>query len=210
MNEKIVIFGAGGHAKVVIDALESEGKYQIAFIADVDAARIGTTILGYPIRPEEEGFAAVSMGVTTAMIAIGANASRCRLAIQARQLGFTLATVIHPNALVSRTAVVGLGSLVMPGGVINADVRIGENVIINSGAVIEHDCVVGDDVHIAPNATLCGGVHVGRGSLIGAGSTILVGVSIGAEAVIGAGSTVLSSIPAKARAVGSPCRILES
>lgn len=209
MPEKLVIFGAGGHAKVVIDAVEREGRYEIAFLADADASRVGSTVLGYPVRMEEDGFAAPSAGITNAIVAIGGNATRRRIAGAARRLGLQLATVIHPGAIVARTARIGEGSLVMPGSIINADARIGDNVIVNTGAVIEHDCSIGDDAHIAPNATLCGGVVVGSGTLIGAGSTVLVGIRIGSGATIGAGSTVLEDIADGVRAVGSPCRVLE-
>lgn len=209
MPEKLVIFGAGGHAKVTIDAVECAGQYEVAFLADADVSRTGTTVLGYPVRTEEDGFAAPSAGIRHAFVAIGGNAARRRIADAARRMGLTLPTVIHPDAIVARSARIGAGTLVMPGSVVNADACVGENVIINTGAVVEHDCTVGDDAHVAPNATLCGGVSVGSGTLIGAGSTVLVGVRVGAGVIVGAGSTVVADVPDGATAVGSPCRILE-
>jgi UDP-perosamine 4-acetyltransferase len=209
MREQLIIFGSGGHAKVVIDAVEQEGKYEIAFLSDADPNRIGKQVLGYSIRAEKDGFAARSFSIARAFVAIGDNASRQKIAMAARQYGLTLATIIHPSAVVARTAYVGAGTLVMPGAVINADAFVGDNVIVNSGAVIEHDCNVGEGAHIAPNATLCGGVQVGAGSLIGAGATVLIGIHVGTSVIIGAGSTVLTDIPDHAYAVGSPSRINE-
>ena len=209
MVERIVVFGAGGHAKVVIDAIALQGKYEVALLADADPSLVGCMVQGYLICSEAEGLAALDEGISTAIIAIGGNAARRRVANLACEKGFRLATVIHPAAVVSHTATIGPGTLVMPGSVINADARVGMNTVINTGAVVEHDSIVGDHVHIAPSTTLCGGVHVGSGVLIGAGATVVPGVTIGMDALIGAGSTVLADIPAGACAVGSPCRILE-
>jgi sugar O-acyltransferase (sialic acid O-acetyltransferase NeuD family) len=208
MPEKIVVFGAGGHAKVVIDAIERGGEYEITFLADENYALIGTTFMGYAIRSEQEGFAANGQGITHAFVAIGDNAIRKRIALMAQDCGFVLAKVVHPAAIVSGSALLGVGTLAMPGSIINADARVGSNVIINTGAIVDHDCRVGDDAHIAPRATLCGGVQVGTVSLIGAGAIILPGVSVGAGATVGAGSLVLSDVPDGAVAIGVPARAL--
>jgi acetyltransferase EpsM len=209
MLEKIVVFGAGGHAKVVIDAIECEGRYAVAFLADADALRSGTTVLGYPVRSERDGLAASAQGITRAIVAIGNNAARRRIADAAMAQGLQLTSVIHPAAVVARSARIGCGTLVMPGCVINADAQIGDNVIINTAAVIEHDCVVGDDAHIAPNVTLCGGSTIGRGTLVGVGACVLPGVSVGAACQIGAGATVITDIADGVTAAGTPCRTLE-
>lgn len=190
MPEKVVIFGAGGHAKVVIDAIEREGRYEIAFLADADTSRCGTATLGYPVRSEEDGFAAPGVGIVRAIVAIGNNVTRRRIADTAMRFGLMLVNAVHPAATVARTARLGVGTLVMPGSIVNADARIGDNVIINSGAIVEHDCEVGDDVHIAPNATLCGGVIVGAAALVGAGAVVLPGVRIGSSLLVKAGTVV--------------------
>lgn len=210
MLEKIVVFGAGGHAKVVIDAVERQGRYVIGFVVDADPARVGSDVLGYPVFPEADGYAAISRGIQYAIVAIGENAARVRVAGVAVKVGLTLVPIVHPAAIMARTAEIGAGALILAGCVVNADTRIGCNAIVNTGAVIEHDCIVGSGVHVAPNATLCGGVKIGDGCLIGAAAVVVAGMSIGAGTVIGAGATVLSDIPAGVKAVGSPCRVLES
>ena len=207
MSEQMVIFGAGGHAKVVIDAIEMEGCYEIAFLADAAIALVGTTLQGYPVRSEEEGFVALACGVTHAFVAIGHNTMRQRIAVVAADSGFILARIVHPAATVARSASLGAGTLVMPGSIINADAHIGANVIINTGAIIEHDCRVGDDAHIAPRATLCGGARIGAGTLVGAGAGLLPGVKFGAGATVGAGALVLSDVPDGARIFGVPARV---
>ena len=206
MLEKIVIFGAGGHAKVVIDAIEMSGSHEIVFLADADNAHVGTRIKGYLVCSEQNGFAARKSGLGHAFVAIGKNESRKRVAHTAMEFGFNLATIVHPAAIVSSEATLNAGTLVMPGSVINSDTLIGENVIVNTGAIIEHDCVIGNDVHIAPRAVLCGGVSIGQGTLVGAGAIILPGVKVGAQATVAAGAVVVSDVPDGATVKGIPAR----
>lgn len=209
MLKPLVIFGAGGHAKVVVDAIERQQVYEIALLVDADKARVGTHLSGYEVLAEEVGLSAMSQGISHAIVAIGDNTARRQVAARAREAGFVLATVIHPAAVVARSVQVGDGSLVMSGVIINAEATVGENVILNTGAVIEHDCKIGSHVHIAPHATLCGGVTVGSGSLVGAAATVLVGVRIGSDVVVGAASTVLADIADNSKVVGSPSRTIK-
>ena len=206
MPEKLVIFGAGGHAKVVIDAIEMAGRQEVAFLADADHALFGTMLKGYLVRSEQDGFAVAKCGLIQAFVAIGHNETRKRIAHRAQESGFILATIIHPAAVVSPGVELGNGTLVMPGSVINTDAVVGANVIINTGAIIEHDCRIGDNTHIAPRATLCGGVEVGDDTLIGAGAIILPGLKVGARATVAAGAVVLSDVPDGAMARGIPAR----
>jgi UDP-perosamine 4-acetyltransferase len=207
MAEQIVIFGAGGHAKVVIDAIAAEGRYEIVFLADADTALAGKIFQGYPVRSEKDGFDACARGVTHAFVAIGHNATRRRIAGTATERGLVLGRIVHPAAIIARSVSLGVGTLVMPGCVINADAHIGTNVIVNTGAIIEHDCQVDGDAHIAPRATLCGGVRIGAGTLVGTGAVILPGVVIGAGATVGAGAVVLSDVPDAGKVVGVPSRL---
>ena len=210
MPEKIVVFGAGGHGKVAIDAIRRQGCFEIAFVADADESRHGNLVCGYEIRSEVAAFAAHQDGVSHAIIAVGNNDVRRQLAGLITGKGLSLISVIHPSAVVAPSVRIGAGTLVLPGSILNADACIGDNVIINTGAIVEHDCEVGDHVHIGPHATLCGGVRIGASTLVGAGATVLAGVRIGAGVTIGAGSTVLLDIPDGATAVGSPCRVLKN
>lgn len=209
MRPAIVVFGAGGHSKVVVEVIERQGRYRIAFLADADESKAGTTVLGYPVRAERDAFVASKKGITNAIVAIGNNGIRRRIANVVELSGMRLVSAVHPTAVVSTSASIGRGTVLMAGCIINADARIGDNVIINTGAVVEHDCQIDADVHVAPHATLCGGVVIGAGTLVGAASTLLPLVHVGTGVCVGAGATVLHDIPDGVTAAGSPCRKLE-
>lgn len=181
------IFGASGHAKVVISALESRNIHISGVFDDNPAI---TSCLHYPVSvyKEEE-----NQHDNSFIIAVGDNAVREKLCCRLGK-GAWYGTVIHKCAFVNNYTKYGEGTVFMAGTVVQPGVLIGKHVIINSGAVVEHDCEIGDFVHVAPNSTLCGGVRVGRGSVVGAGSTVLPGRRIGELCTIGAGATVLRDV----------------
>lgn len=207
MREKLVIFGAGGHAAVTADAVECGTQFEVAFFAETDPVRIGASFAGYPIRTEEDGLAAVAGGLAAGFVAIGSNDVRRRLGGRISNSGGHLAVVIHPSATVARSARIGAGTLVAANATVNPNAVVGSNVVVNTGAIVEHDCVVGDGAHIGPHATLCGGVQVGEGCLIGAGATVLVGVRVADDAIVGAGATVLADVGRGMCVMGTPARV---
>lgn len=190
------LYGASGHAKVIIDLLEAEG---IAIDALYDDHAASSELFGYPIlRPERvEG---------PLIVSIGDNAVRKRIA---ERLTCTFGTAIHPSAIVSPRASIGEGTVVMQGAVVQSDARIGRHCIINTGATVDHDCVVGDFAHISPNASLCGNVHVGEGTQIGAGSVVVPGIRIGCRTLVCAGSVVTRDLPDDCIAAGNRCKIIK-
>ena len=206
-REKLVVFGAGGHAKVVIDIIEQQGIYEIAGLLDDDPKHRGGHFFGYPVlgtRADLPGL--FSKQLCHALVTIGNNASRAAVAAHLEQHGWRLASAVHPRASIGRGVTIGPGSVVMAGCVVNADAYLGAQVIVNTGATVDHDCRIADAVHIAPGCHLCGGVSVGSGSLLGAGSTVTPGVRIGRKAIIGAGSTVIRDVADEAKVSGSPAR----
>lgn len=207
---KIFVFGAGGHAKVVIDIIERQGMYNISFLADDDPNLKGHVIYGYPVSCGKGGLLDLreSFGVTSGIVAIGSSSVRCNIAAWLAGNGFHLVSAIHPSAQLARGVTVGTGTVIMAGAVVNSDAAIGGNVIINTRASVDHDCIIGNCVHIAPGTTLCGTVKVGNGTFIGAGATILPNITIGCNVVVGAGATVIEDVPNGVTVKGTPAKIV--
>ena len=209
-KEKLIVFGAGGHAKVVIDIVEQQGGYDIAGLLDDDPRHAGKRFFGYPVLGTRADLPTLlSAQLCHAIVTIGDNASRAAVAAHLSQHGWRFASPVHPRAYLGRGVEMGPGCVVMAGCVVNADAFLGAHVIINTGATVDHDCRIGDAVHIAPGCHLCGGVSVGSGSLLGASSTVTPGVNIGRNAIVGAGSTVIRDVADEARVSGSPARRLD-
>lgn len=200
----LLLIGGGGHAKVVIDAARAAG-FAVAGFLDPDpaaAAIDGVARLGDDAAAD----ALRAQGLTLAFVAIGDNRLRRRIGERLRAQGFTLATVLHPSAIVSPSATIGAGSIAMPRAVVNAAARIGDHVVINTGAIVEHDCLLADGVHVAPGSTLGGGCTLGEEALFGLGACARPLARIGARAVIGAGAVVAGDIAADTTALGAPAR----
>lgn len=191
------LYGASGHAKVIIDILKANHESVEALFDDDESL---THLLDYPVLRPSEVWGPL-------IISIGNNRIRSNIA---NMLSVEFGRAIHPLSIVSQVAKINVGSVVMPGAIIQSCVSIGKHCIINTGASVDHDCTIGDFVHIAPHSTLCGNVSVGEGTFIGAGCTIAPGVKIGSWSVIGAGSVVTKDIPEHVLAVGNRCKIIKN
>jgi sugar O-acyltransferase (sialic acid O-acetyltransferase NeuD family) len=204
----IFIFGASGHAKVVIDIVERQGLYRIVSLFDDDPALRGSTVFGITVAGGKEELLELHSRdpLRGGIVAIGDNAARAGVAGWLAARDFRLVSAVHPSAQLSRGVTVGLGTVIMAGVAINADATIGENVIVNTGATVDHDCQVGDCVHIAPGVTLCGTVRVGSGTFVGAGTTVIPNTVIGSRVMVGAGSTVVRQVPDGVQVLGTPAR----
>lgn len=205
----IFVFGASGHAKVVVDAIERSGRDRVVLLCDDAPEKHGTQMMGYTVVGRDE-LLARHAEAKAGIVGIGENRIRHRVASWLVDHGYALTSVVHPAATIGRDVEIGGGTVIMAGCVVNTGARLGRNVIVNTGATIDHDCEIGDGVHIGPGSHLCGHVAVGAGTLVGAGTTIVPSIRIGAGVVVGAGSTVLSDVPDEARVGGSPCRPLAS
>jgi len=208
MKTPVIGFGAGGHAKVVIEVLRDMGSWELVGILDSNVELHGEDFMGVPVLGGDEKIRDLKaidvlhffVGVGT----VGNSGPRIMVYENALSAGLSPVTAIHTSAIISPTTLLGSGISVMPGAIINAQARIGDNVIVNSGAIVEHDCEVGDHVHIATGARLAGGVTVERAGHIGAGATILQGVTVGEKSVVGAGAVVIKDIPPGIVVAGVP------
>ena len=203
MSEGIVVYGAGGHAKVVCDVLLCAGLEVLGFVDD-DAKTHGTLVLGLPVFGPgawlERGKHAVALG-------IGSNAVRRAVLAACEARGVRVISAVHPAACVARSAQIGIGTVVMAFAAVNPDARIGRGVIINTAAVVEHDVVVGDFAHLSPRSAMGGAARVGELAHLGIGATILPGVSVGDESIIGGGAVVARDVPPRVVAYGVPARV---
>jgi sugar O-acyltransferase (sialic acid O-acetyltransferase NeuD family) len=198
-TDSILILGAGGHAKVVLDALLRQGlRREGVEVADDGVALQGREFLGAPVR------ALAACLARRFHVAIGAAVARERAFGRLRGQGRVALSVLHTAASISPLAVLGEGVFVAAQAVVGPAAQLGEGVIVNHGAVVDHDCVVGAFSHIAPNATLGGGVTIGRRVLVGAGATLLPGVRVGDDTIIGAGALVARSIDGGGTWIGVP------
>lgn len=200
MDNKIYLYGASGHGKVVIDILR-ENQESIGAIIDDDLAKkelLGIAVIHSDtfVRDDSQKW----------IVAIGNNLIRKGVV---DKIDSFFHSAIHPKCIISFYSSIGEGTVVMPAVVINAGVSIGKHCIINTASVIEHDCLVEDFVHISPNATLSGAVTVKEGAHIGAGASIIQGVTIGKWSTIGAGTVIIRDVPDYAVVVGNPGRILK-
>jgi sugar O-acyltransferase (sialic acid O-acetyltransferase NeuD family) len=204
MPIKATIFGAGGHAKVVVDALVStdflSGNLRII---DENEAIQGQNILGYQIEALDPDTLHQS---DKFHVAIGNGIAREALMLRLGISKHKWLTIVHSHALISPKATVGAGTFIAAGAIIGPDTDIGNVVIINHGAIIYHDCRVSYFATISPRSVLCGGVENGRQAKISASATLLPGIKIGDGAAIGAGAVVLTSVPPQETWAGVPAR----
>jgi sugar O-acyltransferase (sialic acid O-acetyltransferase NeuD family) len=202
MARRLVILGAGGHARAVGDLAEACG-WSIVGFTDVSAP--GGRVLG---RDDDLPALIRSATIDAGVVGVGNTAlqRRAELFDRLRESGLAIATLIHPRATVSSSARVGQGSVVFPATVLGAGVTVGDNAVIYSAAVAEHECRIGDHAYISPGAILSGAVVVEVGAFIGAGAVILPGVTISKHAVVGAGAVVLADVHAGGTVAGVPAR----
>lgn len=205
-DSMLIVFGSGGHAKVVIDAAEKQGIKQI-LVANDDEQSWEGQLMGYRIIGGREALLQLDTRPPV-IVAVGDNTSRACIAAWMETNNFPLATIIHPSAQVGRGVRIGRGSLLVASSVVNSDAVIGANVIINTGATVDHDCIIGDGVHLAPGVHLCGQVEVGAGSFLGVGTVVIPRVRIGVSCIVGAGSTVIGHVADYALVAGVPARPL--
>lgn len=202
----LLIFGAGGHAKVADDCAGPHYPRRIMLSGDgCEGTRHGVPVVPQDTRPLAEWKSLCRR----AFVAIGDGARREAVLSALEVEGFELVTLFHPSAVVSPSAQVGPGTLICPGAVVNADARIGKGCIVNTGAVVEHDCRVGDFSHISPGAVLCGGAVLGERCWVCAGAVISDHVEIGSRTTVGAGAAVLSRVPEGVLAAGVPARVVK-
>lgn len=200
-----VLYGAGGHARVVIDILHRQGQVVHAVVDDFPKDR--TTIHGIPVYDAEQ-LDRFPPGRCLWIVAIGSNDSRRSIAEKLTNMGHLFGQAIHPSANIGSGVTIGPGTVLMAGTVINTGSTIGAHVIINTATSVDHDCTVGDGTHLAPGCRLCGHVRIGKGCFLCVSTSVAPSVTIGDDCLCGAGTVILRDLPSAVKAWGVPARII--
>lgn len=205
--QRLLILGAGGHAKVLAETALAAGVAQeLAFLDD----RPLSSLLGWPVL----GPLALAQGSQLrqqwpqAAVAIGHAATRLHWLQALEASGYALPVIAHPSAVVSPSARVGPGCVLFAQATVQACGQLGRGVILNTAASVDHDCLLGDGVHICPGAHLAGEVQVGARSWIGIGACVIQQIQIGTDVTVGAGAAVVRDLADGVTAVGVPARVI--
>ncbi len=209
----IAVVGSRGHAKVVIDVIERDGRYRIVGL--VDSFRpAGEESYGYPVLGTEAVLPELvgRREISGAFIAVGDNWGRHVVLekLEALVPGLEYVTAIHPSAQVARGADLGRGVVLMAGAIVNSDSRVGEFSVVNTNASLDHDCMMGRFSSLAPGATVGGYVRLGEFTAVAPGATVIDRRTIGPHVVVGAGAVVVSDLPERCVAYGVPARVVRS
>ena len=197
----MLLYGASGHAKVIIDCLESQ-MIPVTGIFDDDLSK--KELLGYKVLgaynpnylPNEQ-----------IIISIGENNIREMLSTK---VGHKFASAQHISATVSKNVIIGEGTVIIHKSIPQSSVKVGKHIVINTAASISHDCIIDNFAHISPNATVCGNVKIGEGTHIGAAAVIIPNITIGKWCKIGAGAVIMKDVPDYSVVVGNPGQIIKT
>lgn len=207
MQHPVIILGAGGHAKVLVDILRRLAADIVALV-DTAPGRPGA-VLGVPVVVGEETvlrYDPQDILLVNGIGSVGDTGKRAAVYRRFRAQGYRFATVVHPAAVVAGDAALAEGVQIMAGAVIQPGCVIGADTIVNTGATVDHDCRLGAHVHIAPGATLSGNVVCDDGVHVGCGATVIQGVALGAASIVGAGAAVLKDVAPGATVAGVPAK----
>ena len=208
---RILLMGASGHARVIIDIIERTAEHQVVGLI-AESSPNESSVCGYPIVGDLRDLRrlACELRVERVIAAVGDNWSRGEVVRRAYDsvTDIQFVSVAHPSTQIARNVEISAGTVLMAGSIVNTGARIGKHCVVNTKASVDHDCIVGDFVSIAPGATLGGNVRVGEFSAVSLGANVIHGVTVGAHTVIGAGSVVVKDVPDCAIAYGVPARVV--
>lgn len=210
-KNKLVIVGAGGHARVVASVLDYHSEWEVVGVADRNESNLNEIIYKYRIITTwDRLYELRKQGINHAVLAIGDNKEREEMFYYVKELGFTVTTLIHPTAFTEKSILLGEGTLVCAGVVLSTEVKVGENSIINTGALVDHETKIGNHVHVGPGVVISGRVDVGDYSFLGVGTRVIDKIKIGRNVVAGAGSVVINNIPNNVTVAGVPARVISA
>lgn len=207
--DKIIIIGSSGHAKVVVDAIEKQGKYKIVGFID-SFRKINSKTLDIPVLGNEKDLQNIieKYHIKYAFIAIGDNTVRYKVSEKIKKIAPNLlfCSIIHPNTSIAKDTKIGDGTILMAGAVVNSSSVIGDFCILNTNSSLDHDSKMDNFSSLAPKVSTGGGCHIGNFSAISIGASLKHGITIGANSIIGANSLVLEDIKPNTVSYGTPAK----
>ncbi|MFT6396292.1 MAG: sugar O-acyltransferase (sialic acid O-acetyltransferase NeuD family) [Bradymonadia bacterium] len=212
MSGNIVIVGSSGHARVVLDIVERQAKYQVAGFID-SFRKVGVLESGYEILGDEEALRDLvkKHQLVGVVVAIGDNHIRRRVSQKVAAIvpELEFVSAVHPSASIGRDVSIGRGTVVMAGVCVNPGSTLGAGCILNTRSSLDHDSEMRAFSSLAPGVTTGGNCVIGAGVAIGIGATLIHGITVGEHTVVGAGSTVLKDLAPLVTAFGTPARAVE-
>ena len=217
MKEKILLIGAGQHARVILYNIKEQNKYDVIGILDanLDKAKENKTFEGIPIlninyNEVDLRKLKIEIDVSKFFISYGNMKYRKKVWEMFKQAGWDSVNIIHPNAVISKDAKRGEGILIECGCLITPNPTIGNNVVVNTGSQVNHDNIVEDHVYIASGVILSGGVKIGENTLLDDGVIVTLGKTVGKNSLIGAGAVVTKNIEDNVVVYGNPAKVIRS
>jgi sugar O-acyltransferase (sialic acid O-acetyltransferase NeuD family) len=207
----VIIIGAGGHAKVLIDTLRLK-SVEILGIVDKDSSKKGQDLMGVLVIGSDEevlNFAPQQIHLVNGIGTVQVSSVRRRIFEEYKNKGYQFESVIHPSAIIAADVELTEGVQIMAGVIIQPGCCVGVNTIINTGSLVDHDCQIGSHVHIAPGGVLSGGVLLENNVHIGTGAVIIQGVKIGVNSLVAAGAVVIQNVKNDVTVAGVPARELK-
>ena len=213
LKPKVVIFGSSGHAKVIVDIIESESKFELLGFIDKFKS-VGDEILGYKVSGDEESLSdlMIKFGFNQGVVGIGDNFIRSKVVEKIKELApnFQFINCIHKSAKVSKHLTIGIGNVVMPGATINASSVISNHCIFNTNSSLDHDCIVSNFSSLGPNSAVGGNCNIGEFSAVGIGASVFHGIHIDNNCIIGGGSLVNKHTQPNSVYYGVPARLISA
>ena len=200
LNNKIILYGASGHAKVISSIIEAMNRFVDTIFDDNEKI---TYLNQYRVVTGYEKNYNPNIPI---IISIGDNKIRKKIS---EKISHSFTILIHPSSIIDKKVIIESGSVVFHNAIVQRDSIVGKHCIINTNASIDHDCIIEDFVHLSPSATLCGNVKVGEGTHIGAGATIIPNIKVGKWCIIGAGAVITKDVPDYSLVVGVPGKIIK-
>lgn len=206
-KKKVIIIGAGGHGKVILDILSFDDKIEVIGFIDDNPLLKGNLVNGIRVIGSFDEVIE-NIPAKAVVVAIGDNKIRTNFFEKCKEKSLETINAIHPSAVISKNVKIGEGAVIMAGVIINSGAYIGNNVCVNTQASIDHDCYLDDNCHIWPGAVLTGTVKVGKLSYIGSGAIVLPKLKIGERCMVGAGAVVTKEVLDNTTVIGIPARVI--